>query len=150
MRYPDHLTCADARRLYFAANNLSEEGYTERWVRIKIGPLPLIVPNSRARVRALRLHDLHHIATGYGTDLRGEAEQSAWELGAGCGRHWFAWAINLGGVALGAVLAPRRTWRAFRRGRRSNTLYRGEFDDRLLEASVGSLRRALGLETVSG
>lgn len=145
MRYPNHLSVADARRRYFEANGLSEAGYESRWVRLKIGPLPVIFPNTRARVRALRLHDLHHIATEYGTDLRGEGEQSAWELGAGCGRYWFAWAINLGGAALGALLAPRRTWRAFRRGRRSRTLYGGDFDPALLELSVGRLRQELGL-----
>ena len=38
-------------------------------------------------------HDLHHVATGYGTGLIGEAEISAYELRAGCGserRHYTA------------------------------------------------------------
>ena len=116
-----------------------------RWAKIKIGPFPIFFPNTRARVRALRLHDLHHLATGYETDLRGEAEQSAWELAAGCHHHWFAWAINLAGIAMGLVLAPVRTYRAFARGRNCSTLYDGEFHPALLEGTLGSLRSRLRL-----
>ena len=146
MHFANHLSVAKARERYFDSNGFSEAGYSDRWVRIKFGPIPVIFPNSGARIRALRLHDLHHIATGYDTDLRGEAEQSAWEIGAGCGRHWFAWAINLTGVAYGVFLAPIRTWRAFRRGRRSRTLYSGQFEPALLEQSVGALRQTLELD----
>src|SRR5262245_1592727 len=54
-----------------------------RWVRIKIGPIPFAYPNTKARKRLVRAHDLHHLLTGYGTDLLGEAELGAWELGTG-------------------------------------------------------------------
>ena len=41
-------------------------------------------PNTDSRKRAVPLHDLHHILTGYKTDWMGEAEIGAWELRAGC------------------------------------------------------------------
>ena len=35
------------------------------------------------RQRAVRWHDLHHVATRFGTDNVGEGEISAWELRRG-------------------------------------------------------------------
>ncbi len=54
-----------------------------RWVRIRIGPIPFAYPNTKARKRLVLAHDLQHLLTGYGTDLIGEAELGAWELGTG-------------------------------------------------------------------
>ena len=139
----------DARARYFEANGLSEAGYRSRWVVLRAGPLPLYLPNSPARRRAVPLHDLHHIATGYDTSWTGEAEIGAWELGAGCGHYWAAWTLNFGAASLGLLIAPRRTLRAFRRGRRGRrTLYHDPagFSESLLELTVGDLRRALVLD----
>lgn len=61
-------------------------------------------------------HDLHHVATGYGTTLVGEAEIGAWELASGCRHYYVAWILNLGAVVTGLFLAPRRVVRAFQRG----------------------------------
>jgi hypothetical protein len=142
-------TVRDARARYFAENGLSEAAYQDRWVVLRAGPLPIYMPNSEARRRAVPLHDLHHVATGYGTTWTGEAEIAAWELGAGCGRYWAAWMLNLGAMGLGFFIAPRRTARAFRRGRRGRvTLYRDPagLDPSLLDLSVAELRRRLALE----
>ncbi len=139
------MTVRDAREHYFQENGLSEAGYAARWVRLKVGPVPLYFPNTGSRVRAVRLHDLHHIATGYGTSWIGEAEIGAWELAAGCSRHYAAWVLNLFAVPVGLMLSPRRVWQAWRRGRRSRTLYTGEFDPALLGLSVDELRARLGL-----
>jgi hypothetical protein len=141
----DVMTVREARALYFAQNGLSEAGYSDRWVKLRAGPLPLAFPNTRARVRAVKLHDLHHVATGYDTTWRGEAEIGAWELAAGCGHHLPAWVLNLGAVVVGLLIAPGRTLRAWRRGRRSRTLYAGEFDPSLLDMTVPELRARLGL-----
>jgi hypothetical protein len=141
----DDMTVREARDLYFERNGFSEAGYSDRWVRLRAGPVPLGFPNTRARVRAVRLHDLHHVATGYDTTWRGEAEIGAWELAAGCGHHLPAWVLNRGAVAVGLFIAPVRTLLAWRRGRRSRTLYAAEFDPSLLDMTVGELRRRLGL-----
>src|SRR5262245_44151067 len=54
-----------------------------RWVWIKIGLIPFAYPNTKGRKRVVQAHDLHHLLTGFGTDLLGEAELGAWELGTG-------------------------------------------------------------------
>lgn len=90
---------------------------------MKVGPVPVVFPNSDSRRRALHRHDIHHLLTGYATDLRGEAEISAWELAAGCHRYAAAWGFGLIGAIIGIGIAPLRTLRAFRRGREMRPLY---------------------------
>ncbi len=144
--YADATTLRDARTAYFRENAFGDDGgYGARWVKLNLGPMPIWFPNTNARRRAVRLHDLHHIATGYDTSLVGEAEIGAWELASGCGDYYVAWVLNTAAVAIGLLLAPRRAWRAFARGRRCTSLYRLGFDDRWLDESVGALRRRLGL-----
>ena len=148
--YPASATVADARARYFADNGFSEADYHARWVRFRVGRLPVVFPNTASRRRAVPLHDLHHIATGYQTSLTGEAEISAWELAAGCGDYWAAWLLNSGGFALGLLIAPRRTYRAFVRGRRCRALYHQGWRDSLLTRTVGELRTDTGTDRPVG
>ncbi len=136
---------ADARARYFAANGFSEASYSDAWVKLKLGPIPLWFPNSASRKRAIPLHDLHHVATGYATTWIGEAEIAAWEIGGSCRDHWAAWVLNLGALAYGAALAPRRVLRAFTHGRHARNLYGSEFEPALLSLTVGQLRERLAL-----
>jgi hypothetical protein len=136
----------EARQRYFAENGFSDAGYNDRWVKLSLGRLPLVMPNPPSRRRAIPLHDLHHVATGYDTTLRGEAEISAWELGAGCGSYTAARLYGLGGVAVGLAIAPRRTYRAFVRGRHSTSLYRSGWSNDLLDLQVDALRARLHLD----
>lgn len=147
-RYADDLVVAEARDQYLRTNGFALADYERSWVRIELGPLPVWIPNTRGRKRAVRLHDLHHLATGYGTDLRGEAEISAWELAAGCGEYQVARLLDIGGMALGFIIAPLRTLAAWRRGRRSRSLYDRGFGDDLLAMTVGELRQRLRLDQV--
>lgn len=142
----DAILVRDARARYFAANGFSDAGYRDRWVVGKLGPLPFAFPNTRARQRAIPLHDLHHVATGYATTLVGEAEIAAWELAGGCASYPAAWLLDTSVFAVGVVIAPRRVYRAFVRGRHSRTLYRTGWRDGLLALTVGELRRALALD----
>ena len=138
-------TLREARSRYFEANGFGADGgYSKKFDVIKLGWVPMLIPNPPARVAALQYH-LHHVVTGYGTDWRGEFEIACFELAAGCGRLWFAWAINLAGAG-GALLLPSRAIRAWARGRHSRGLYRRVCDDALLERTVGDVRRELGLE----
>jgi hypothetical protein len=138
-------TMKHARDEYFRHNGFGPNGgYDEAWVDFKLGSLPFPFPNSRARKSAVPFHDLHHLVTGYATDFRGEAEISAWEIGAGCKTVWFAWMNNLGGLLAGMMIAPRATARAFARGLDSHTLY-GESYDELLGQRVHEVRDRLGL-----
>ena len=104
------------------------------------------IPNTKGRVRAVRYHDLHHVLTGYATDTLGEFEISAWEIGSGCKEFITAWQLNLSGMFAGALLTPRRTWRAFMRGRHSNNLYGTAYDDTLLSERVDEVRSRLRIQ----
>lgn len=132
-----------ARARYFAENGLGDGGYHERWVRLQAGPLPLWFPNTGARVRAVRLHDLHHVLTGYATNWVGEAEIGAWELASGCGHYWAAWLLNGAAALIGICVAPRVVLTAWRAGRRCRNLYEGEWRESLLDETVGDLRAQL-------
>ena len=114
-------------------------------MKLQLGPVPVWIVNSKSRVRSVRLHDLHHVATGYDTDVLGEGEIGAFELAAGCADHFAAWYLNLNALAIALPLGPRRLLRAFARGRRSRCLYDREWDEALLDETVGELRRRLAL-----
>lgn len=136
----DSLPLRDALARYFADNGFGADGgYSAAWVDLAIGPVPFPFPNTAARKRAVPFHDLHHIVTGYHTDFRGECEISAWEVGAGCKREIVAWQLDLSLVALGVVIAPRRTFRAFRAGRGHDSLYGRDYPS-LVSLTVGEAR----------
>lgn len=61
----------------------SDAGDSERFAVVKVGPMPYPIPNTRSRRRAVRIHDLNHVVSGYHTDREGELEISAWELASG-------------------------------------------------------------------
>jgi hypothetical protein len=146
--YDDALSLRDARGRYFADNAFGDDGgYAKKWVKLQLGPLPFAFPNSAARVRAVKYHDLHHVVTGYATDVVGEAEIGAWEIGSGCASFVAAWILNLYAMVLGFLSGhPGAVWRAFVRGRHTRNLYRDEYDEALLDARLGSVRARLGLE----
>ena len=135
------LTVREVRARYFADNGFGADGgYSKRWVPLKFGPFTVMLYNSQARKRAVPLHDLHHIATGYPTTPKGEAQVAIWELAAGTHDKWFAFAINLPAFLYGFVLWPRAGLDAWRLGRRSKSLYEREFADDLLDLKVEELR----------
>ncbi|HZS45090.1 MAG TPA: hypothetical protein VFC63_08315 [Blastocatellia bacterium] len=143
--YRSDLVMKDARQLYFDLNNFKNGGYDDRWVKLKLGPIPFAFPNTQSRVKAVKLHDLHHVLAEYDTTWTGEAEIGAWEIASGCGSYYAAWVLNIGAVCIGLVIAPRKIYQAFIRGRKSLNLYKGAFDDRLLSKTVGELRCELRL-----
>jgi hypothetical protein len=149
--YSPSLSLAEARRIYFDANGFGPDGgYDAAWVDFKLGPIPFPFPNTAGRVRAVKFHDLHHIVTGYETNLVGELEIGAWEVGSGCGDMYSAWQLNLQSLVTGAIFAPRRTWRAFMAGRRSKNFYTVTFDDALLGTTVADARKQLNLDPEIG
>jgi hypothetical protein len=88
-----------------------------------IGPLILRFPNFRWRRRAIEAHDLHHLMTGYPMTVRGEFQMAAWEFGAGRYPHWGATLFCGPLILLGLLWSPPAMWRAWRAGRRSQSLY---------------------------
>jgi hypothetical protein len=147
MIYDPQMTLRAARTLLFEISGFGVDGgYGERWIKVKIGRLPIWLPNTEGRRQAVRLHDLHHILTEYPTTWRGEAEISAWEIGAGgLNRYYAGWVLDLMNVAQGLVIDHRGTYHAFVRGRQCANLYRTELNDELLSQSVGEHRIRLRL-----
>ncbi|MBN8609324.1 MAG: hypothetical protein J0L92_01980 [Deltaproteobacteria bacterium] len=136
----------DALAQYFAINGFTTAAYTAPTVEIPIGPVTIPLPNTAGRKKVVKLHDLHHLATGYGTDLVGEAEIGAWELRAGC-VGLAAYVYNGMAVAMGLLIAPLRTVQAFRDARGTTTLYRLGLDyDAAMALDVAELRARLGVK----
>ncbi len=113
--------------------------------------IPFKVPNTARHRWAIMLHDLHHIATGYGTDLTGEGEISIWEARRGLRPLglYVATIVAIGSLG-GVTLAPRRAlaaWRASAQGRTS-LFSCADADanyEALLDGTVGDLRAQLGI-----
>lgn len=142
-------TMRAALRQYFEDNGFGADGgYSEKWVDFKVGPVPFPFPNTEARKKAVKFHDLNHILTGYRTDIVSEFEISAWEIGAGCRNFAAAWVINLAGTAAGTFAAPIRTFRAFVRGRRQRASYWLPYEA-ALEREVDDVKRELGVSEAS-
>ena len=117
---PAEWTVERGRDAYLAENGFSVAGYDAAWTPASLFGVRFRVPNTARHRWAIMWHDLHHVATGYGTDLVGEAEVSAWECRGGLRPlGLYTGAIVLGLALLGLVVAPRRTVAAFRAGRRS-------------------------------
>ncbi len=146
--YSPEMTLRDARSQYFALNNFGADGgYEDRWIKVKVWRVPIWIPNTEGRRRAVPLHDIHHILTEYPTTWRGEAEISTWEIASG-GLHQFyaGWLLDLLNVAQGLLINPRGVYGAFMRGRSNSNLYLREFSEHLLNQRVGEMRRRVGLE----
>lgn len=144
--YDPDMTMREARAKYFHENGFGDDGgYGESWADFKLGPVPFPFPNLPSRVKALQFHDLHHILTGYDTSTSGEFEISAWEIGAGCWDYPAALFLNLGGLAGGVLVTPRKTFRAFLRGRRTGSLY-GRAVEPILDRSVSDMRREMRVD----
>jgi hypothetical protein len=135
----------EARDLYLAENGFSVMDYDAATFTIRILGMSLKFPNTEAHKRAVPLHDLHHVLTGYGTDWIGEAEIGVWELRAGCNSS-IVYFLNGSGVIIGLFISLRRVWRAFQAARGQRTLYNDPVPyDRLLQMTVGELRNRLGI-----
>lgn len=140
-------TLRSARDAYFAENRFpSDGGYSARWVKIKVGPIPFAFPNTSERKRAVPYHDLHHVVTGYTAELVGEGEIGAWEIASGCTDYRAALILNLQVMGFMLVSQRRRIFEAFVRGCHTRNLYGREYGDRLLEQSVEATREELGLD----
>lgn len=145
-------TVRRARDEYLAENGFTLEAYESRWTDASFLGLPLRVPNTRRHRWAIMLHDLHHVATGFGTDLTGEGEISAWELRSGTrSLGLYVGSIVVSGAVMGAVMASRRIAAAWERGAEATNLFAQlppEDDaayEALLALDVATLRAKMGL-----
>lgn len=142
------MTLGEARARYFELNRFGDDGgYEERWIKVKVWKFPIWLPNTAGRVKAVKLHDLHHVLTEYPTTWRDEAEISAWEIGTGGLKRYYAgWLLDLMNVAQGLVVNPKGVYRGFMRGRSNSNLFTLEFNDEMLAGKVGDYRHRLRLD----
>lgn len=142
---PSSLRVREALDVYLAENGFTKEGYDSPKTSGSFLGLKFSVPNPPAHQRAVRLHDLHHVATGFGTDHAGESEISVWQARRGLrAAGMYVTSIVLMNVAVGVVLAPRRTLAAMRGSTSGPSLFgMAVAYDSLLNLTVGELREAL-------
>jgi hypothetical protein len=140
------VTLRDAMHEHLVENGFPPDGgLSQRWVTVRLGSIPVCIPNVPARKRALPCHDLNHLVTGYGHDALGEAEIGAFELGSGCRDYGAAWVLNWAALPLGMGRSPRRLFAAFVRGRRAGNLY-GTDLEAVLDRPVSVVQSSLGLD----
>jgi hypothetical protein len=142
---PSDLTLREGRDMYLGLNGFSMSEYSSPTFVFYIFGRKLNVPNPPGRRRVVALHDLHHVLTGYGTDLAGESEIGAWELRSGCNTP-FLYFINLLATGGGVFVAPIRTLKSFLAARGQRSLYLDERSiEALLDTKIGVLRKQLGI-----
>lgn len=136
------------RDAYLRENGFTVAAYDDRYTKATFFGVTLKVPNTAHHRWAIMLHDLHHVATGYGTDPAGEGEISAWEMCRGLvPLGLYVGSIVLGGALLGLLVAPRRTLAAWYASGSGRSLFH-ERDleyEALVAMSIADLRRKLGI-----
>jgi hypothetical protein len=139
--YDNHLKVKDALEIYFSKYHFPGGGYDLKWFKIKVGFIYIPLPNTKGRVAAVKIHDVHHLITQYEATLRGEAEIAGWEIASSCGKYSAAWVLNFGSFFYGIFFFPIPLFRAFMRGRTVKTnYYYHPYDDILLNKTLGEVR----------
>jgi hypothetical protein len=149
--YSGRQTIKEALTIFFEKYQLGPDGgMSDRWAKLRFGKFFIPFPNTASRKKALMFHDIHHIATGYKSNWKGEAEIGAWEVSTGCGSYTAAWVLDLGVFALGLLIFPVATFKAFIRGRRTLNLYRNSYTyPQLMDMEIGEVQTILKLDTAS-
>jgi ubiquinone biosynthesis protein Coq4 len=130
----------EALRAFRDANGLCHDEREARWWIVRADPAAFPLPNFAWRRRAIDAHDVHHLLTGYPCTVEGELLIAAWEWGAGRYPHWGATLFCGPLVLAGLLYMPHRILAAWRRGRRSRSLYRYADLDRLAELPLAEAR----------
>lgn len=145
--FNDHIIIKDALIQLFDRYRIPADAYTAKRFVIRVGNIPIYLPNSAARIKIARYHDIHHILTGYPVNWRGEAEIGAWEIATGCRTSFIAWFLNGGAVVVGLFTHPKAVVKAFERGwnTRTNLYHNFEYAP-LLEMTVKEVRDKIGLD----
>lgn len=88
--FPPAMQVDEALQVYLDENGFTRASYDAPRTPASFLGIRFSVPNTPRHAWAIRLHDLHHVATGFGTDLAGEGRISAWEArrGPAAGAAW--------------------------------------------------------------
>ncbi len=136
------------RDAYLRENAFSPEAYDAPRTEGSFLGMRFTVPNTARHRWAIMLHDLHHVATGYGTNPAGEGEMAAWECRRGLRPlGLYTGSIVTSAVLLGLVVAPRRTLGAWRASGGGTSLFHATDPtyEQLLQLDIGQLRQLLGI-----
>ena len=85
----------------------------------KLFPIPMFLK------KLFFKHDIHHMITGYGTDLSGEAKIICWEVGAGA--PWWNAELYLKFLFV-CLFSPSLAMDAFKSGRTQHCLYEVKYE----------------------
>lgn len=142
------MTVEEALTVFFGAEHLGREAYEDAVNYATIGPITFPFPNPAARRRIVYLHDVNHILSGYDTSWGGEGEVSAWELASGFPKHcWIGYFYAPLTFMAGLFVAPRRMWKAWKRGRREkNACYAQLTREQMMRTRVADLRKLLSIQ----
>jgi hypothetical protein len=142
----DDVTLREAIERHLAENGFPPDGgRSQRWVAHRIGRIPLCIPNISANRRAIPIHDMNHVVSGYGHDALGEGEVGAWELGSGYRDYTAAWVLGSAAMGRGFVHSPTRVFAAFVRGRQTENLFGADIET-AMNTPVSMLRTSLRLD----
>jgi hypothetical protein len=134
---------------FYSDNNLDPDGgQGSSSVKIELTPkFHFYFPNFDARRKAVILHDIHHLLTGYTTTLAGESEISAWEIASGCKSYWAAFLIDTSGLMMDIPFNFMGVLKAFSRGRKTKNLYHNRFsEEQALDMKISELRKHFYLD----
>ena len=113
---------------------LTDKGLSrsDKWVYILLGGLRIPYFPAAPLRHFLTIHDLHHLISGYSTNLRDEIYLIGWELtSGGWGRHnWWYFAKTIHLIWM-FVLSPVRMWTALKNGAKQHNLYSFELNELL-------------------
>lgn len=111
-----------------------------RWWHFEVLGFRIPCYNFAWRREALAFHDLHHVITAYPCTMRGEMQVAAWEFAAGRCPSLAANFFCLPLLALGNILIPAKTYRAFRDGSARLSLYGRKIGPEVKDMPVAALR----------
>ncbi len=140
-------TVKAALQEHYRSQEFDSDFLTAKWFYVRIGPIRIPIPNFEQRRRAIYLHDLTHILTGYDTSWTGEGEIAAWELASGFTlKYWMGWIYPPMTFLIGLLISPRKVAKAFRRGWRRPNLYKLDFPrNKIEQMTIGDLKTRLHL-----
>src|ERR1700752_4705535 len=146
----EHQTPRELLHQFYLENNLPlDGGQSVPYVKIEVSKkISFYFPNFEARKKAVVIHDIHHLVTGYSAgSLAGESEISAWEIASGCTNYWAAFFINTSGLMIGIPFNFLKVLKSFVRGRRTKNFYTTNLNiESILDTKVSELRKQLHLD----
>lgn len=131
---------------FYTRHGYGEEGgINKKWDMIKFGPIALPLPNLESRRKNIYLHDINHLITGYNTTWKGESSVTSWEIATGgWGTLYFPWLLTLWGMAVGVMLYPRYSYKAFQAGLKMKSAFTSDLSKQeMYSLTIDELRTRL-------